>query len=159
MDIGLQQEVIRNRVHPYLVLPKPTDSEDDFQKVNDDLLIQINLATAEEKQRANKFQNNSTRKRVSSTVAATKVSGLTEHKESHHLVALLQKLEAQLGSLTVEVNNLKAGADRYPSVVRRRCDMCVREDKSFCEHCYKCGSTDHFARGCKQVSNDSRHRP
>ena len=31
------------------------------------------------------------------------------------------------------------------------CDLCKSSGKQVCDHCFKCGSSEHFARGCKTL--------
>ena len=40
---------------------------------------------------------------------------------------------------------------------RRQCNSCRTAGVDNCFHCFKCGSTDHFARGCRRVSRNG-HR-
>ena len=37
-----------------------------------------------------------------------------------------------------------------------KCQTCSDEHKETCDHCFKCGSSDHFARGCKHGPGNSR---
>lgn len=39
---------------------------------------------------------------------------------------------------------------RYPMPrPKSRCFMCQRRGEEYCEHCYRCGSSEHFRAGCK----------
>ena len=34
-----------------------------------------------------------------------------------------------------------------------RCSSCVEKKEEYCNHCFKCGSDPHFARGCQKSLN------
>ena len=46
---------------------------------------------------------------------------------------------------------------RQTSFVKRGCNPCRQAGKAEqCEHCYQCGSVDHFYKGCKNKGNPQR---
>ena len=38
----------------------------------------------------------------------------------------------------------------------RKCLSCHENNNHECEHCYKCGSSEHYARGCRKGSENRR---
>jgi hypothetical protein len=56
IETGLTSESIRNKVRQYLITPKTGETEDQFQQVNDQLIYQMSMATAEENERTAKLQ-------------------------------------------------------------------------------------------------------
>ena len=62
VEIGIADEAIRNRIRKYLVLPAVGQSELDFDAVNDELIQQVTMATANELERKEKLQGASRRR-------------------------------------------------------------------------------------------------
>ena len=68
----------------------------------------------------------------------------------------VDKLPSAADALTKQVNSLKSelreiknekGGDKYYSGSKYLCSDCFN-NKNFCNHCYKCGSSSHIAHGC-----------
>ena len=38
----------------------------------------------------------------------------------------------------------------YDNQRRRLCKVCQRANQYFCDHCFRCGSSDHFSQGCRR---------
>ena len=176
VETGITDEAIRNKIRPCLVAPKEGQTEDDFEKVNDELIKQINIATATEFERNEKFKSASRRRTGISAVEVDEGFSTTEQKQlatgtrkktglkdsvDNQLIATLQAIQSQLGTLRQDVNTLKANSPSTSSegrYTKSRCKTCVTDNNEFCDHCFKCGSSEHFARGCKKFStNSSRH--
>ena len=166
IETGLISETIRNKVRPYLTLPKPGQTEQDFELTNDILIHQTNIATATEIERTEKLK--SVRRRTGVSTVNTigdetdsqqsSKKKLPNKEEDSQLVATLQAIQSQLGTLRQDVNQLRANAvlgnQNRPS--RPMCKRCTTDKNEFCDHCFRCGATDHFARGCKQSTNSNR---
>ena len=75
------------------------------------------------------------------------------------VLAAIQTLRVEISAIKTDVNKLRE--NRSPSQLdnRRRPQRkkCTLDKIEFCDHCFKCGSSEHFARVCRQ-SNTSRHQ-
>ena len=78
VEIGISDEAIRNRIRKYLVLPAVGQSELDFDAVNDELIQQVTIATANELERKEKLQRANRRRAGVSAVEITR--GASEEK-------------------------------------------------------------------------------
>jgi hypothetical protein len=196
IETGLRNEAIRNKIRPYLRLPRIGETEQDFEHHNDDLLAQLSLATSTEIERDAKLKNVVRKTMTAASVSteedarnnSTEKKKHQEQKQETQVVAMLQTMQKQLGSLTQEVNELKAldetnsyqnnsyrnnsdrsdetnnayqntyrnNSDRWNNSVRRRpqCKQCIIDKVELCSHCFRCGSTEHFARGCKKKAEN-----
>ena len=68
----------------------------------------------------------------------------------HKLRSVVDALTKQVNSLKSElreVKNEKRG-NKYYSGSKYLCRDCFNNNKDYCNHCYKCGSSSHMARGC-----------
>ena len=82
------------------------------------------------------------------------------------LVTALEAVQSNLASLKEAFDRVSAPVERnatrhYASgnqsqFQRRQCSSCRAAGVNNCDHCLKCGSTDHFARGCRRVSGNER---
>ena len=175
IETGISSEAIRNKMRPYLVLPQKGQTETDFEMVNDQLIYHMNIATSTELERTEKHKNNNRRRTgvqsieitdtdVEEQQPSTKKKNTVSFKdtESNQLVATLQAIQSQLGTLRQDVNQLRANSATTITdtnrTMRNRCRNCVVDKRDFCDHCYRCGSTDHFARGCRSATNSLRPR-
>ena len=135
----------------------------------------MNIATSTELERTEKHKNNNRRRTgvqsieitdtdVEEQQPSTKKKNTVSFKdtESNQLVATLQAIQSQLGTLRQDVNQLRANSATTITdtnrTMRNRCHNCVIDKRDFCDHCYRCGSTDHFARGCRSATNSLRPR-
>lgn len=75
----------------------------------------------------------------------------------------IRELTGQVASLvqtvqrerkTVDGNQTKAPATAFKRP-RRRCASCQQDDKD-CDHCFKCGSETHWAKGCRVVERQKQ---
>ena len=167
IETGLSNESIRNKIRRYLVTPKSGDGEEEFEKINDELIYQTNMAAAAELERSEKIRNN-TRRRASASLVETeeepsvsirkKTVGFKELEENQ-MLATLMAIQSQMGTLQTNMDNFSRtrndGANYRP---RPRCQQCMSENQERCSHCFRCGSDNHFARGCKVPSSNSDRR-
>ena len=83
------------------------------------------------------------------------------------LIAALELLTKQVSTLQSEINNIKG--DGYKANVSvdfnsgdRRgrnvilCNNCKDNNRTTCNHCFKCGSSNHLARGCRNPSSGNQ---
>ena len=179
IETGLADESIRNKIRPLLTTPREMDSEEQFEEVNDNILVEVSSAAITELERSTKLLS-VTSSCKKPRVAFTGVNDTIGHavsennrgkkEESGTILSLLQSVQTQLGSLTLDVNQLKSVQSPTGTTWGQRtyeapkCNQCITDQVSRCNHCFRCGSADHFARGCKQPRNDkkeensSRHR-
>ena len=143
IQTGIANESIRAQIRPYL----------ERKGVDDDEIIEkMTAIMSSEQERDQKFQN----KQRKGGVHAVE----TQSESNKALLQTLESVKAEVASLRETVH--KPPVSRYPekSATRPRlCDYCFENNKTFCNHCYKCGSSSHIARGCrKQGWNDDRHK-
>ena len=82
------------------------------------------------------------------------------------LVIALEAVQSNLTSLKESFDRVSSPMERNPTrqyasgnrsqFQRRQCSSCTGAGVDNCDHCFKCGSTDHFARGCRRVSGNGR---
>ena len=181
VETGLQQESIRAKLRPLLEKPSVNDEE---------LMDRVNLAVSAETERQNKMGvlvkkslhvnqiNNSPDSGQEPQNPKMKKRIGNEEKEckSNKLVAALEAVQSDLASLKEAFNKSQiSGKDASKqdpdqrSQYKRKSTLCKKCQESKCQmsrgeekciHCYKCGSTEHFARGCKKPQgNERRLRP
>ena len=143
IQTGLANESIRSQIRPYL----------EKKGIDDDEIIEkMTVIMSSEQERDQKFQNKQRKGGVNAVE--------TQSESNKALLQTLESVKAEVASLRETVH--KPPVSRYPekSATRPRlCDYCFENNKTFCNHCYKCGSSSHIARGCrKQGWNDDRHK-
>ena len=160
VETGLQDDSIRNKLRPFLQKTNVTDEE---------LMEQINVVVSEESERKGKLGAKNAR--VNSVEVESEVvqhGGQTQSKKSgtkkepkpdrpDRLMATLEAVQSDIAVLKEAVNSQNApererGPSRHPFQNQRRrvCIGCQRANQDFCDHCFRCGSSDHFARGCRR---------
>ena len=160
VETGLQDESIRAKIHPFLKDPNVTDEV---------LMQQMSMATSAEKERDKKLRDNTTSKPPALSVSAIS-DGLCNDKEESKKCSPQNDILAAIGAIKSEVEALKtevrkkssqsAPPGKWPE--RRRsplCSSCLESKKEYCNHCFKCGSDSHFARGCRKQLNGNRLLP
>ncbi len=173
VETGLQQESIRAKLRPLLEKPSVNDEE---------LMDKVNLAVSAETERQNKMgvlgkrsalvnqiQNIPDPAQESQTPNAKKKTGNQEKEcKPNKLVAALEAVQSDLASLKEAFNKSQIAGKEAPKGDQRNqfkristlCKTCKEKGEEKCSHCYKCGSTEHYARGCKKPQgNDRRLRP
>lgn len=161
VETGLQDESIRAKIRPFLKDPNVTDEV---------LMQQMSMATSAEKERSKKLRNSSKSKSPALSVSAVS-DGSTKGKEESKKSTPQNDLLTAISAIKSEVEALKSefrkkGSDqsvppgKWPE--RRRlplCSSCLENKQEFCNHCFKCGSDTHFARGCRKPLNRNRLLP
>ena len=157
LHTGLQSEAIRNELRPLLENTSATDEE---------LFEKMNQAAGRENERQEKLGSSSTKK-----VAVNAVSSAPEDPTP-------VKPKPREGTLMTEIAELRAGMAEVALIRkqlsdiqdamrpqlhdqpmtrgrRRGCFNCEKEGTAdMCDHCFKCGSSEHFARGCRRRYQD-----
>ena len=148
VETGLQDESIRAKIRPFLKDPNVADEV---------LMQQMGVAVSAEKERGNKPRS------PLGTVAS--VSDPSNEKKSKQEPSQQSDLMAAINAIKSEVEALKGevrrkDVDKTGSGLERRrpprCSSCVEKKEEYCNHCFKCGSESHFARGCRKSLNGRR---
>lgn len=168
VDTGLQDEAIRTRLRPLL---QTSDVQDE------DLIQQMNEIVLEESERKSKLVSSTGHKNpkvnevhasqtrggsVQQETAEKKVMGPERgNSKKDKVMAALQAVCSELATLKKSVEKNRANEERLTSTppvpqnqqwYRRPvgCSSCQAKGKGeLCDHCHICGSSDHWARGCK----------
>lgn len=129
---GLSNNTIRHELKSTLEL---TD-------IRDEVLIEtLNKIVSKETERQNKFQK-------------VRVNEVTEEPSKSNTE--ISQLRAEVLELKNLFKNNTGVRKQYTSY---RCRNCESKDLQTCRHCWKCGSGDHFRRGCRQQGNANPSHP
>ena len=160
---GLRNDNIKNEIKPALVKPGvPVPDEE--------LLELLNQICSDETERQSKMKGG--KKNVSQVevtpkpkcegcaicLSANSISQPQPAKpKTNSLLEEVQALHAKINEITSiksEVEKLKSAMSTggKGGNVRKKghCDACVEKGVSHCDHCFKCGSTEHKKAGCKK---------
>lgn len=162
VETGLQDESIRAKIRPFLKDPNVSDEV---------LMQQMSMATSAEKERDKKLRNNSKTKPPALSVSAVSSddspNGKEENKKNtpqNDLLTAISAIKSEVEALKSEVRKKSTDQSvphgKWPE--RRRpplCSSCLENKKEYCNHCFKCGSDSHFARGCRKQLNRNRLLP
>ncbi len=150
---GLRSDAIKTELRPYLDNPETSD-ETLFEKLN----VYASL-DAERKRKLKPSSVNEVTCETPRQKDKPKQGDLmAEIAALRAGVAELAPLKSQVAALQQQLQHnhsySRQGGLRPPSQ-RRGCEKCHLEGNGeTCNHCYQCGSPEHFARGCRQ-----RRRP
>lgn len=157
---GLRSDAIKTELRPYL----------DEPKTSDELLFEkINVFSSLEEERRQKLTHHKTNtvnevREVTDKPTTPPKPGLlmTEIAELKAGIAELSSLKGQVAALQDSFQRTPqpqpSRFDTSSSRVRRGCRKCQEAGTgSDCDHCFKCGSSEHFARGCRG-SRDRTHQ-
>lgn len=160
---GLRSETIKTELRPYL---------DDSETSDETLFEKLNIYASLDAERRRKLKPSAN---VSEVACAAKKRSespkpgtlLTEIAALRAGIAELTPLKGQVAALQQQLQQSqqqsRQGGRR--GTTRRGCDRCHQEGNGdTCNHCYQCGSGEHFIRGCRQrrqknPGNDSRLPP
>lgn len=97
------------------------------------------------------------------------VKSVKKETKPNSLVTALEAVQSDLASLKQAFDKIYTLAERnineryrhinQPQFRRRTCSACCSAGIERCVHCFKCGSSNHFARGCKKwrgLGNEGR---
>ena len=173
VETGLLDENIRIRMRPFLSQSKIQDEE---------LIHQLNTAVAAEGERDRKLKALPRSKHVCNVNTQVESSTVQKPKRDppapndHSMASAIDSLRAELAALRSEMNtqnrnnstkpedSAKSQNERGSTKARPKCSTCKENNVAYCSHCYKCGSDNHFAAGCRQSQprqqlNDNRLSP
>ena len=150
VETGLIDDTIRNRMRPFL----------QNEKVPDETLIrEMSFAMSIENDRTNKFTNASKKMQKVQSVSITSVP-VEKPTKAQPKQTKQDQIMAALNELKADVDALKKGAENperempQPKIRKHRykCKSCEENDSEKCNHCFFCGSADHFSYGCRKKS-------
>ena len=167
LQTGLHHEAVRTKLRPFL---QQSD-------ITDELLIeQLNLIVSTETERQKKFG----RARKVNNVQAVKSltpdgeqpveqeQSIKEKKvpKQGELVTAIKTVQAELAELRETLANQQVRAKEHETShkedqvrrSRKLCAKCQETNHVNCDHCFRCRSSDHFARGCKKRQNSGNGR-
>lgn len=160
VETGLQDESIRAKIRPFLKDSNVTDEV---------LMQQMSMATSAEKERDKKLKNNTKTKQPPLSVSAVsdgppkEKEGGKKNSPQNDLLTAISAIKSEVEALKSEVrknSNQSVPPGKWPE--RRRpplCSSCLENRKEYCNHCFKCGSESHLARGCRKQLNRNRLLP
>ena len=147
VETGLLDESIRAKLRPFLK----------DKNVTDEVLIQqMSVAASAESERNKKLRSQS-KGRLSVSVVredVTQPSSQTKPPQDD-ILAAINAIKSEMKALKEEIHkpkNTRKEERKEPS----RCQGCKDRNIQRCNHCFKCGSDSHFARGCRKQGNDNR---
>ena len=148
---GLRSDAIRMELRQHLEDPDLTD-ESLFEK--------LNACSSIEAERRKKLHLGKSATASSVQASSDKASPkqgllLTEISSLKSGIADLSALKDQVAALQASLNDStrRAPTSAGPRTrVKRGCRDCQQHNRGeTCDHCFRCGSTEHFARGCRQA--------
>lgn len=152
LDTGLTSEVIRQEIVGLL---------DNMPQLEEEELIEhLSKVTMKEEERSSKLF-----KKKSPHVASVQENNLHEpSKKKDFKEGILSKevkeLRLQVAELReVVTNSSKTPVSRSRKPQARKCSACVDNNQPMCDHCWYCGSSEHFARGCRSRARSRRTTP
>ena len=177
LETGLRDEAVRAKLRPFLEKTTVSDEQ---------LLEKINQIMSAEMERYNKMSSGGKKGLRVNQVGTSSVSsnpapgqpGQTPQSESaksvkkeakpNSLVTALEAIQSDLTSLkqafdkahtsSERTANKRYGSANQSQFRRHKCTACYSASVERCDHCFKCGSSDHFARGCRKGRGSGNER-
>lgn len=156
LETGLRDDAVRVKMRPLLQNTEVSDEE---------LIKEISLASSTETERKMKFQAGHKQRASKASCGQIvtpesdgdpKPEKPNEKERKGHLVETVAAVQAEVASLKEAVSALTTNArpqwrERRRVEQRRACQQCqYNENVTRCNHCFHCGSPDHYARSCRQ---------
>jgi Arc/MetJ family transcription regulator len=169
LETGFNNEAVRAKLRPLLKNRATTDEE---------LIKQTSDAVSEETERASKLSVSSRRQQAKVGCTTCECNHQTDGREQNKghpsktesiqkvadgkqqsLISALEAIRSDVASLKSSMkssseNNQGAEKGNWNETRRRprksACVSCQEQGKDDCYHCYVCGSSEHYARGCKK---------
>ncbi len=152
IDTGLLNEAIRADIRPHLT--EGTTDEVLLENLN----IAVTLETKRQQKAGKKkvsVQQVKTNDPPQPSVQNKEISKLTEGLD--RLTTLVMSLQEKTTSTPKSPPPTQDRQRRRPPIGERGCQRCREANKGVtCNHCFKCGDGNHFARGCKYAGNGRR---
>ena len=154
VSTGLQNDIIRQELKPFLV----GDGSDEA------LLEALTVAVGNEAERRQKlFRKPSQNSNVNEVFAHPEQEAKPKEQkptkdEGRKSLPDWEQMKAAIRSI-VQTEMKTHTPPQPPSYQRRRrgCPSCQEAGQGdSCSHCFRCGSSEHYARGCRKQGNGSR---
>ena len=140
--MGLLDDGVRARMQSVLKNVDVTD---------DQLIKEMNISVSMETERKNKLSNKQNPVKAACNQASEVVKATCNNKEKvNHIESLRAEIESLKGSINALVTQQKSANEKPSQSKPKLCSTCQADGSTTCSHCYYCGSTDHFARGCRK---------
>ena len=131
---------------------------------DEDLITAVSKAAASEKERNLALGKKKQLKVYEVGSARPSNSPGNSDNKVDKLVAAVELLTKQVSNMQSEINNIKGDgykSDDFNSCDRRGrniilCKNCKDNNQTTCNHCFKCGSSNHLARGCRNPSSGNQ---
>ena len=168
LETGLQDEAVRAKLRPFLEKTTVSDEQ---------LLEKINQIMSAEMERYNKMSSGGKKglrvNRVApgqpgQTPQSESAKSVKEEAKPNSLVKALEAIQSDLTSLKLDFDkahtssettaNERYGSANQSQFRRRKCSACYSASVEGCDHCFKCGSSDHFARGWRKGRGSGNER-
>ena len=154
LETGLANESIRNRMRPIFQSPTVTDEM---------LIREMNTAVTAESERISKFVARKRSVKIAQTapIAASDAPQVTmpsKPKEQNAskpnpLIASLDEVKADITMIKQSINASSENKNMSRRSIQSQsaCDDCINNQRrDQCDHCFICGSAEHYARGCRK---------
>ena len=176
LETGLQNEAVRAKLRPLLEVASVTD-EQRMEKVNRIMAAEVEhqnkMGVAGRKgvrvnqvETASPPSNQLCQPSSSQTPQNESIKSQKRESKPNTLVTALEAVQSNLASLKEAFDRVSAPVERnstrpYASgnqsqFQRRQCYSCRTAGVDNCDHCFWCGSTDPFARGCRRPSGNGQ---
>ena len=126
---GLSNITIRQEFKPYLEKKEIKDEE---------LIETLNKIVSRENERQSKFSK-------------VKVNELKEDKEEKMEIRSVRAEIAELREAVERLTTKSSVASEGKKTTPRLCQQCQELGSKKCNHCWRCGSEEHYSRGCRKV--------
>lgn len=151
---GLSNQAISSDLKPYLVR----------KDIGDEVLLEmLNASASNEVERAKKFKSKYGAMGVEQSRGGNNAPKATTSSDKP------DELLYEVRALRAEVRELRSfhkgppekkqadGSEQNSRFPRKRvCPNCQKEGQDYCYHCFKCGSGEHFARGCRMQRGNAQ---
>jgi hypothetical protein len=157
LETGLHHEAARTKLRPFLQQTTDTERQKKFGKASQARQRKINNVQAVKSSSAD----------VEEPIDQHLLNQVVKEKKGPkqgELVSALKAVKTELAELRKTLTNQQTKAkeqDTMETQVGRRgrlCTKCQEAKQQNCDHCFRCVSSDHFARGCKKRSNSGNGR-
>ena len=171
LETGLRDDILVTNLRPILRTPDISD---------EDLMKHVNELTSNQAERQSKLEQKSAKVNSSKVTEGQRVSKPKENpKKNDELLTEIREIKSELAMLKQQNNSNFEAPSRWPMDrnlnrgrgrgrgrgaaprMYRGCPNCQSTGQSYsCEHCFKCGSPDHYKSDCpsfQQQGNGNRY--
>ena len=142
---GLKDDNIRQGFEPTLLREHVTDEE---------MINVLNTITSRDQERKTKMEKKTVRVNKVEVEEAESEQGKAKKTFKEGALNLeVKALRAEIDVLRQEMNRSSSEKAKNNDTTwkKKRCQWCVEKgEEGRCDHCFRCGSREHFSRGCRQ---------